>query len=69
MKGAKAVAAEVGTEDWVVEDGLAEEEGSTLGGWGRCRRRKRVEVGVRKQEIWAEEKESMRRRYLRRDIC
>lgn len=41
--------------------------GSVLGGWGRCRRRKRVEVGVRKAEMCEEEKWSMRLRYLAGD--
>lgn len=36
-----------------------------LGRWGRWRSIKRVEVGVRKHETCAEEKASMRRRYLR----
>ena len=44
--------------------GASEEIGFVLGGWGRCSRRKRVDVGVRKQEICADEKESMRLRYL-----
>lgn len=38
--------------------------GSVLGGCGRWRRRKRVEVGVRKQDMWVEANWSIRFRYL-----
>ena len=33
------------------EPGAGVNEGAVLGGWGRCRRRNLVEVGVRKQEM------------------
>jgi len=39
-------------------------EGAVLGGCGRWRRRKRVDVGVRKAEMWEEANWSMRLRYL-----
>ncbi len=38
--------------------------GGVLGGWGRWSRRKRVEVGVRKAEMWVEANWSIRLRYL-----
>lgn len=39
-------------------------EGATLGGCGRWRSIKRMEVGVRKVEMWELENWSMRLRYL-----
>lgn len=41
-----------------------EKVGAVFGGWGRCKRRNLVEVGVRKQEMWAMENWSIRLRYL-----
>ena len=38
--------------------------GAVLGGWGRWRSMKRMEVGVRKVEMWEEENWSIRLRYL-----
>jgi len=46
------------------EFGVGVDWGRVLGGWGRCRRRKRVEVGVRKQDMWVEANWSIRLRYL-----
>ena len=43
--------------------------GSVFGGWGRWSRRKRVEVGVRKAEMWEEAKWLMRLRYLCHCVC
>ncbi len=44
--------------------GVGVEVGGVLGGWGRWRRRKRVEVGVMKAEMWEEANWSVRLRYL-----
>lgn len=49
--------------------GVWREVGWVFGGWGRCRRRNLLEVGVRKAEMWDEAKWSIRLRYLRRSQC
>ena len=63
-----AVVVEGGTEVYAVNGGkdlaVGLDCGAVLGGCGRCRSMKRVEVGVRKVEIWDEAKWSTRLRYL-----
>lgn len=46
------------------ELGVGLDCGAVLGGCGRCRSMKRVEVGVRKAEMWEDAKWSIRLRYL-----
>lgn len=50
------------------EVGVWREVGGVFGGWGRCRRRNLLEVGVRKAEMWDEAKWSIRLRYLQPQV-